>query len=241
MRPFSPIILNTLSESWCRMGASCCSHNQGHDHGPDDHEHDHGKAARPALWIALILNAGMFLVELGAGLSAGSTSLLADSADFLGDAANYGLALAVLSMALVWRARVALIKGVSMGLFGLWVAGMAIHQAIAGTVPEPATMGIIGFVALAVNVVVTVILFRFRDGDSNMRAVWICSRNDALGNLAVMAAASGVFVTGTAWPDLAVAAFMAALALWGSVQVIRHARLDLRRDALAVAVHGSAE
>lgn len=217
------------------MSASCCTpvphhnHDHGHDHG--GHDHDHGHAARPALWIALVLNAGMFVVELGAGLGAGSTSLLADSADFLGDAANYGLALAVLSMALVWRARVALLKGISMGLFGLWVAGMTIHHAIAGTVPEPAVMGMVGVVALAVNVLVTVMLFRFRKGDSNMRAVWICSRNDALGNLAVMAAASGVFVTGTAWPDLAVAALMAGLALWGSVEVIAHARRELRPPA----------
>lgn len=225
------------------MGASCCTpaHNHGHSHDDHGHDHDHGNAARPALWIALILNAGMFLVELGAGLGAGSTSLLADSADFLGDAVNYGLALAVLSMALVWRARVALLKGISMGLFGLWVAGMTIHQLLAGTVPEPLTMGAVGFAAMAVNIVVALILYRFRNGDSNMRAVWICSRNDALGNVAVMAAASGVFVTGTGWPDLAVAAFMAALALWGSVQVIRHARLDLRREGTAAAAHGSAD
>lgn len=225
------------------MGASCCtpSHNHSHDHGGHDHDHDHGNAARPALWIALILNAGMFVIELGAGLTAGSTSLLADSADFLGDAANYGLALAVLSMALVWRARVALLKGISMGLFGLWVAGMTINHAMAGTVPEPATMGIIGFAALAVNVLVTVILYRFRTGDSNMRAVWICSRNDALGNLAVMAAASGVFATGTAWPDLAVAAFMAILALWGSVQVIRQASAELRQEHQADTAPGHAD
>lgn len=225
------------------MGASCCSPSHSHSHhgqGGHDHDHDHGDAARPALWIALILNAGMFLVEFGAGLGASSTSLLADSVDFLGDAANYGLALAVLSMALVWRARVALLKGITMGLFGLWVAGMTIHHAIAGTVPEPLTMGTVGFAAMAVNIVVALILYRFRNGDSNMRAVWICSRNDALGNIAVMAAASGVFITGTGWPDLAVAAFMAALALWGSVQVIRHARLELRRETPAVAVHGGA-
>lgn len=224
------------------MGASCCSHDHGHQegHGGHHHNHDHGNAARAALWIALILNAGMFVVELGAGLTAGSTSLLADSADFLGDAANYGLALAVLSMALVWRARVALLKGITMGLFGLWVAGMTISHAMAGTVPEAATMGLVGFAALVVNVLVTVILFRFRTGDSNMRAVWICSRNDALGNLAVMAAASGVFATGSAWPDLAVAAFMAILALWGSVQVILHARRDLRQDTVGM-VPGNAD
>ncbi len=222
------------------MGASCCSHDHGPQDGHGGHDHDHGNAARAALWIALILNAGMFVVELGAGLTAGSTSLLADSADFLGDAANYGLALAVLSMALVWRARVALLKGITMGLFGLWVAGMTMSHAMAGTVPAAATMGLVGFAALVVNVLVTVILFRFRTGDSNMRAVWICSRNDALGNLAVMAAASGVFATGSAWPDLAVAAFMAGLALWGSVQVIRHARRDLRQDTVGI-VPGNAD
>ncbi|MFN3401577.1 MAG: cation transporter [Ferrovibrio sp.] len=220
------------------MGASCCTPSHNHSH---DHNHDHANAARPALWIALLLNAGMFAVELGAGLTAGSTSLLADSADFLGDAANYGLALAVLSMALVWRARVALLKGITMGLFGLWVAGMTINHAIVGTVPEPATMGIVGLAALAVNVLVTMLLYRFRSGDSNMRAVWICSRNDALGNLAVMAAASGVFATNSAWPDLAVAAFMAALALWGSVQVIRQASGELRQERASAVMHGSAD
>jgi Co/Zn/Cd efflux system component len=159
--------------------------------------------------------------------------LLADSADFLGDAANYALALAVLSLALGWRARVALLKGAMMGLFGLWVAAMTIRHALAGTVPEPATMGVIGVVALLVNAGVALMLYRFRNGDSNMKAVWICSRNDALGNLAVLLAASGVFATGTPWPDLAVAALMAGLALWGAAQVIGHARRDLRAHAAA--------
>jgi Co/Zn/Cd efflux system component len=221
------------------MSASCSHHHHGHDHGHDGHDHDHGNAARPALWIALVLNAGMFLVEIAAGLTAGSTALLADSADFLGDSANYALALAVLSMALAWRARVALLKGITMGLFGLWVAGMTINHLIAGTVPEAFTMGAVGIAALAVNVAVALILYRFRNGDSNLRAVWICSRNDAIGNLAVMAAASGVFATGTAWPDLAVAAFMAVLALWGAVQVIGHARRELQQEAPTVMAHGS--
>lgn len=205
------------------MGASCCHH---------DHHHDAptgaAKGARLVLWIALLLNVAMFVVELGAGLVAGSTSLLADSVDFLGDAANYGIALAVLPLALVWRARAALLKGISMGLFGLWVAAMAVRHAVTGTLPEPLTMGAVGVLALVVNVVVAVMLYRFRTGDSNMRAVWICSRNDALGNLAVMAAASGVFATGTPWPDIAVAALMATLAIWGSAQVIAQARGELR-------------
>lgn len=222
------------------MGASCCGPEHHHDHAAHDHQghdhkhgfgqkHDHSAGqAKPVLWIALLLNAGMFVVELGAGLTAGSTSLLADSADFLGDAANYGLALAVLPLALVWRARAALMKGITMGLFGLWVGAMVIRHLIDGTVPEPATMGVIGAAALAVNILCTILLFRFRKGDSNMRAVWICSRNDALGNVAVLLAASGVFATGAAWPDLAVATLMAGLALWGAVQVVIQARQELR-------------
>ncbi|WP_300296118.1 cation transporter [Ferrovibrio sp.] len=213
------------------MGASCCQHDHHQHHR---HEHDHGAGSpRFALWIALVLNAAMFVVEIGAGLAAGSTSLLADSVDFLGDAVNYALALAVLSMALAWRARVALLKGIAMGLFGLWVAGMVIRHLLAGTMPEAFTMGVVGFAALVVNVTVALLLYRFRAGDSNMRAVWICSRNDALSNIAVLLAASGVFATGTPWPDLAVAAFMAGLALWGSAQVLRHARADLRAAAPA--------
>jgi len=207
--------------------SSACQHHD-HHHG---HDHDHGAGSpRLALWIALVLNGGMFVVEVFAGLAAGSTALLADSADFLGDAANYALALAVLSLALVWRARAALLKGAAMGLFGLWVAAETIRHALAGTVPHPATMGAVGLAALVVNLGVAIMLYRFRNGDSNMRAVWICSRNDALGNLAVLLAASGVFATGTPWPDLAVAALMAGLALWGAGQVIGHARRDLRAD-----------
>lgn len=209
------------------MGASCCHHD--HHSGGDGHDHGTG-SPRFALWIALVLNAAMFAVEISAGLAAGSTALLADSVDFLGDAVNYALALAVLSLALVWRARVALLKGIAMGLFGLWVAAMVVRHLLAGTVPEPFTMGAVGIAAFAVNLLVALLLFRFRKGDSNMRAVWICTRNDALGNLAVLLAASGVFATGTAWPDLAVASFMAVLALWGSAQVIRQSLGELRQE-----------
>lgn len=218
------------------MGASCCHHDHHQGHG-----HDHGtqNATKLALWIALILNGVMFVVELGAGLAAGSTALLADSADFLGDAANYGIALIVLPLALAWRARAALLKGITMGLFGLWVAAETVAHMISGAVPEPATMGTVGFAALLVNVAVALMLYRFRTGDSNMRAVWICSRNDALGNLAVLLAASGVFATGTPWPDIAVAALMAGLALWGSVQVIASARGELRQERQHA--HGMAE
>jgi Co/Zn/Cd efflux system component len=201
------------------MSAHCCGH------GPD-----HGVASpiyRRILWVALAVNLAMFAVEIAAGLAAQSASLLADSLDFLGDAANYGIALFVLGMALQWRARAALIKAASMGIFGLWVAGTTIQHALAGTVPEAPVMGAVGALALAANVGVAVLLYRWRDGDSNMRSVWICTRNDAIGNLAVLAAAVGVFGSGAGWPDYIVAAIMSGLALTGAVQVTRQALSEL--------------
>lgn len=196
-------------------------------------------AIRSALWIALGLNAAMFAVELGAGLAAGSVALQADALDFLGDAANYGISLLVLGMALPWRAGAALLKGASMGLFGLWVIAVGLWHAVAGTLPDHGIMGAVALLALAVNVGVAVLLFRFRGGDANLRSVWLCSRNDALGNLAVLAAASGVFATGRGWPDLAVSAFMAALALTASAQVLRQSLAELRAGRPAAARGGN--
>jgi Co/Zn/Cd efflux system component len=150
-------------------------HDCGHDHG---HDHAHGPRAdgpyRFVLWIALALNLAMFVVEIGAGVAAGSVSLLADALDFLGDAANYGVSLFVLGATLAWRARTALVKAASMAAFGLWVAGEAIWSAVTGIVPQAITMGVVGALALGVNVLVTLLLYRYRDGDSNMRSVWIC-------------------------------------------------------------------
>jgi len=168
-------------------------------------------------------------------LAARSASLLADSLDFLGDAANYGLALFVLGMALQWRARAALVKAASMGLFGLWVGATTIQHALAGTVPEAPVMGAVGALALVANLGVAVLLYRWRDGDSNMRSVWICTRNDAIGNLAVLAAAVGVFGSGTGWPDYIVASIMSALALVGALQVTRQALGELARTRTAPA------
>ena len=157
---------------------------------------------RKALWVALVLNAVMFVVELGASWTSGSVSLLADSIDFFGDAGNYAISLAVLGMGLATRSRASLFKAVCMGAFGVFVLGKAMWSLNTGSVPEPATMGAVGFAALAVNAGVALMLYRFRSGDSNMRSVWICSRNDAVGNVAVMLAALGVLGTGSAWPDL---------------------------------------
>ncbi len=183
---------------------------------------------RRVLWAALIVNAAMFAVELAGGLHAGSVALLADAVDFFGDAANYGISLLVLGMALRWRARAALLKGLTMGAFGVFVLGRAAWSAAAGSVPEPVTMGTTGGLALLANVAVAAMLYAWREGDANMRSVWLCSRNDALGNLGVMAAALGVFGTGSGWPDLAVATMMGALALSAARAVIRQARVELR-------------
>lgn len=183
---------------------------------------------RRILWIALALNGAMFLVEVIAGLSAASTSLQADALDFLGDTGNYAISLFVLGMAATWRSKAALLKGVTMGVFGLWVLAIAVKSLIAGTTPEPFTMGWVGGLALAVNVTVALLLYAFRSGDSNMRSVWLCSRNDAIGNLAVLLAAVGVLGTASAWPDLLVAGIMAALGLSASWQVIRGALGELR-------------
>lgn len=182
---------------------------------------------RRVLWIALIVNALMFGVEIVGGMQTGSTSLLADAIDFLGDAANYAVSLLVLSMAVVWRSRAALLKGLSMGVFGCFVLAKTAWSIAAGTPPEPMTMGAIGFVALLANLGVAALLYAYRSGDANMRSVWLCTRNDAIGNAAVMLAAAGVFGTGSGWPDWLVAMLMGTLALSASISVIRAARKEM--------------
>ena len=186
---------------------------------------------RRALWIALFVNSGMFAVEMAAGAAADSRALQADALDFLGDAANYAISLLVAGMALAWRARAALAKGLTLIGLGGWVMITAVLAALGGAAPEPELMGIIGALALAANTGVAIMLYRFRTGDANMRSVWICSRNDAIGNIAVMAAALGVFGTGTAWPDLVVAALLALLGISGGIQIVQQARLELRSVA----------
>lgn len=187
---------------------------------------------RRVLWIALLINAVMFGAELAASLAAGSVSLLADSADFLGDAANYGVSLFVLGMAASWRARTAYAKGVVMGVFGVLVLARALWVGVGEQVPHAPTMGAIGLLALLANGAVAAMLYAFRNGDANMRSVWLCTRNDMIGNLAVMLAALGVFGTRAGWPDIAVACIMACLGLSAARDVIRRARAELRGQAL---------
>ncbi|WP_417662432.1 cation transporter [Pseudomonas sp.] len=203
------------------MGANCCNHT------PDPSTQQQPERYRKILWIALLINLGMFFIEIASGVKASSVSLLADSLDFLGDAANYGISLWVLGMSIALRAKASLVKAASMLVFGVGVLAMAVWHAINGQVPEPQTMGLIGTLALLSNLGVAALLYAYREGDSNMRSVWLCTRNDALGNVAVLIAALGVFGTGTAWPDLLVASVMALLAITSAYQVIRQAQQEL--------------
>lgn len=187
---------------------------------------------RRALWIALIVNGGFFLAEIIAGIAAGSSALQADALDFFGDAVNYALSLGVAGMALKWRSRAAMVKGGTMLLFALWVLANTVWHIFHSTVPQAEVMGGVGLAALIANGSVAVMLYRFRSGDANRRSVWICSRNDAIGNLAVMLAALGVFGTGTGWPDGIVAAIMGGLGLWGGIQIMRQAQAETQSGRL---------
>lgn len=182
---------------------------------------------RQVLWVVILLNAVMFFVEMGGGLASGSLALQADSLDFAGDAMTYGLSLAVIGMAATVRAKAALFKGITLGLVAAYVLGAALYRTFIVGVPEPLTMGLIGVLALAVNLGSVALLWKWRDGDANVKSVWLCSRNDAIGNLAVLGAAGVVAITGTKWADLGVAALMAALFLSTSIQVVKAARQEL--------------
>jgi Co/Zn/Cd efflux system component len=208
------------------MSASCC------EQIPDPHRGNEGY--RHVLWIVLAINAAMFAVEVLAGLAAGSASLQADALDFLGDAGNYAISLFVVGMALRYRATAALLKGVTMGLFGVWVIGTILWHFLHGTLPNAFTMGAVGLAALAANAASFGLLWAYRTGDANMRSAWVCTRNDVLGNLAVLLAALGVFGTGRGWPDLIVAAIMATLALQGAWVVINQSRAELRFSTIPV-------
>lgn len=210
----------------CREGA--CASATVLDDGP----------WRRALWVALAANASMFALEVGAGVSADSQALKADALDFFGDAANYAISLAVAGLAIPIRSRAALLKGVALIVFAIAVVANAAWAAVNGAAPLAATMGAVGALALAVNFGVALMLYRFRGGDANRRSAWICSRNDAIGNVAVLAAAAGVFGTGTAWPDLIVAGLLASLGAWGGSQIVRHAWDELHVERLSARARG---
>jgi Co/Zn/Cd efflux system component len=206
------------------MPGDCCHHC-------DDQLNPRREGYRWLLWIALVINCTMFVVEVLSGLRGGSVSLLADSLDFLGDAANYGISLAVLGMNLGVRARASRLKAATMLAFGVWVLALAASHFFTGRVPSVPTMGVVGACALLANGMVAALLFRYREGDSNMRSVWLCSRNDVLGNIAVLLAALGVFGTGSAWPDLAVAAVISILASTSAVHILRQSGAEMREHA----------
>ncbi len=186
---------------------------------------------RRVLWIALGLNAAMFAVEIVAGVMAHSRSLQADAIDFLGDAANYAISLGVAGLALQWRARSALLKGLTILAFGCGVLASAVWGLVHGASPDPFAMGGVGFLALLVNVSVALMLYRYRTGDANMRSVWICSRNDAVNNVLVIAAGLAVLWSGSGLPDLLVAFIMATLGISGGCQIVRQAADELRQEA----------
>lgn len=203
----------------------------------DSCKHDHGQAFagnsnsyRRALWIVIVINAAMFIVEIVAGSLAYSKALQADALDFAADSATYALSLAAIGWPVAARAKASLFKSASLALIALWVLGSSLYQTLVLKTPDEAIMGAIGFLALAANLSSAVILMRYRDGDSNVRSVWLCTRNDAIGNVAVMLAAIAVAFTRTAWPDLIVAFVMAILFLSSSIQIARQAWVELQDD-----------
>jgi Co/Zn/Cd efflux system component len=204
------------------MGASCCGSEARFEGLSADYKR--------RLWAVIAINAAMFLVEMGAGALAGSRALQADALDFLGDAVTYGITLAVIGASLQTRAWAAVAKGVSLSAMGLFVFGATAYHVLVLGVPRAEVMGIIGFMALAANLTSVLLLVRYKEGDANVRSVWVCSRNDAIGNVAVMIAALGVWGTATRWPDLIVAAIMAGLFVTSSVQILRRAFGELRES-----------
>ena len=201
--------------------AGCCEHNAKFDGVSDDYKR--------RLWLVIFLNAAMFVVEMTAGYLSKSQALQADALDFLGDALTYGISLAVIGASIRARTNAALAKGISLFLIGAWVFGSTVYRVFYGAVPEAEIMGTVAFLALLVNGVSVLLLVRYKDGDANVSSVWLCSRNDAIGNVAVMVAALGVWGTATGWPDLIVATIMAGLFLSSSFQIIRQA-LEERCD-----------
>jgi Co/Zn/Cd efflux system component len=202
------------------MSGSCCGHNATFEGLSADYKR--------RLWAVIALNGGMFLVEMFGGALAGSRALQADALDFLGDTLTYGVSLLVIGASVPVRAWAAFAKGVSLTLMAVGVFGWTAYHILIFGVPQAELMGGIGLMALGANLASVLLLMKYKDGDANVRSVWLCSRNDAIGNVAVMIAALGVWGTDTKWPDLIVAAVMAALFLYSSVQILQRATRELR-------------
>jgi cation diffusion facilitator family transporter len=202
------------------MSAHCCGHTATFDGLSADYKR--------RLWLVIAINAAMFAVEIGAGALAGSQALQADALDFLADSLTYGMSLAVIGLSAQTRAGVALAKAASLTAMALWVLGSTAYHVLVLGVPHAEIMGAVGVLALAANLASVLILVRYKDGDANVRSVWLCSRNDAIGNVAVMLAAGAVWLTATKWPDLIVAALMAGLFLTSSAQILRQSLHQMR-------------
>lgn len=175
------------------------------------------------LWIVIAINAAMFVTEMAAGHAAGSKALQADALDFFADAITYAISLWAIGRHMTTRANVALAKGASLFLMGLYVLVTTLWQFITHGLPAAEIMGMIGFLAFAANLVSVLLLKRYKDGDANIRSVWLCSRNDMIGNIAVICASAAVWITASGWPDLIVALYMGSLFLWSSVQILQQA------------------
>ncbi len=199
--------------------------------GADQNFDGSSPAYKRVLIIIIAINLGMFFVELVGGLAAGSMALLADSLDFLGDSTTYTISLIVIGMSLSVRAKAGLFKALTLIAIAAWVLGSTLYRVFGDGVPEPVTMGSIALLAFAANVISALLLLKFKDGDSNVRSVWLCSRNDAIGNVAVMIAASGIAATDSAWPDLLVAGIMVSLFLHSAVKIVRQSWAELQSEA----------
>ncbi len=204
------------------MSGSCCGQDGAFDGTSKDFKR--------RLWTVIVLNAVMFVVEMTAGHVSQSQALQADALDFFGDAMTYGISLAVIGSSLKIRTSAAMFKGASLFVMGLWVFGSTAYRVMYVGVPAAEVMGVVGFLALLTNLLSVALLVKFKDGDANVRSVWLCSRNDAIGNVAVMIAALGVWGTSTGWPDLVVAGIMAGLFLTSSVQIISQATREWRES-----------
>lgn len=182
------------------------------------------------LWIVAGLNFLMFGVELGWGIAASSQALLADSLDLLGDGLTYSLSLWAIHQTPRHRSIVAMLKGGSLLLFALIIFIDIIIHIFAKHTPLPITMGWVAATVLTVNVLCAILLYRFRDGDANIRSVWLCSRNDAIGNILVMIAAGAVFLFQSGWPDLLAAGILVLLFLSSAIRILRLSWLEMQHQ-----------
>ncbi|MGB0206155.1 MAG: cation transporter [Neptuniibacter sp.] len=182
------------------------------------------------LWIVIAINVVMFVVETGASIASQSMALRADALDFLGDSLTYTITLLAIGHSLRWRASAALFKGISLALMGLWVLGSTLYRTLVLEIPNEMIMGSVAMMAFTANLISALLLLKYRNGDSNVRSVWLCSRNDAIGNLAALLAAGAVFATQSPWPDLIVAFAMALLFLHSASLILRQAIAELRQE-----------